>query len=206
MFESFEGFGSLSGMGNRPGIIVVDFIKAFTDSNCQLGSNYNSEIKETKLLLYKAREKNLLVVFTTVFYEPHFKDAGHFIQKVPALRILTEHSDWVKIDERLERREESEPLISKKFASAFFGTNLVSLLNSQNIDTTIIVGCTTSGCVRATSVDALQNGYQVIIPQSCVGDRSRAAHEANLYDIQTKYGDVVNLPEVINYLDQMNNH
>ena len=200
--ERFEGFGSSSGAGKRPCILVVDFIKGFTDPGCQLGSDYTKELANTKLLLDSARKQQIPVLFTTVMYEPHFRDAGHFIQKVPALRVLTEGSEWTKLDPRLERREDAEPLIVKKFASAFFGTHLHSILTSEGVDTVIVTGCTTSGCVRATAVDALQHGYRVLVPEQCVGDRSQSAHRANLYEMQTKYADVVSVERVLDYLNE----
>ncbi|MFJ7640228.1 isochorismatase family protein [Peribacillus sp. NPDC046944] len=204
MSQSFEGFGDSSGFGSRPAIIVVDFIKGFTDTASALGSDLTSQLEATKKLLYHARSKAIPIVFTTVNYEPHFRDGGYFIKKVPALKLLTADSKWVNVDEKLERDEKSEPLIVKKFASSFFGTHLHSFLTSERVDTAIIVGCTTSGCVRATAVDALQYGFRVVVPEACVGDRSIEAHKANLYDIQTKYGDVTSLEVVIDYISQLN--
>lgn len=203
MSQSFEGFGDLSGFGIRPAIIVVDYINGFTDPASALGSDLTSQLEATKTLLDYARRKNIPIAFTTVIYEPHFRDGGYFIQKVPALKLLTADSKWVKVDERLERDESSEPLIVKKFASSFFGTHLHSFLTSERVDTAIITGCTTSGCVRATAVDALQYGYRVVVPEECVGDRSMEAHKANLYDIQTKYGDVTSLEIVVDYINQL---
>jgi maleamate amidohydrolase len=198
--ESFAGFGHSSGFGTRPCVIVVDFIKGFTDPECPLGSDYTPQLEATQKLLQAARNKNVPVIFTTVIYEPHFRDGAHFIKKVPALKALTADSSWVEIDPSLERNETSEPLIIKKFASSFFGTHLHSLLTAEQVDTTIVTGCTTSGCVRATVVDALQHGYRVIVPEPCVGDRSQAAHQANLYDIKTKYGDVLSLDSTLAYI------
>ena len=200
--EHFEGFGSSSGAGKRPCIIVVDFIKGFTDPNCLLGSDFSKELANTKQLLDIGRKQQIPIIFTTVMYEPHFRDGGYFIQKIPALRVLTADSEWTQLDPRLERREETEPLIVKKFASSFFGTHLHSILTSEGVDTTIVAGCTTSGCVRATVVDALQHGYRVLVPEQCVGDRSRSAHQANLYDMQTKYADVVSVERVLDYLKE----
>lgn len=199
MMEQFKGFGESVGMGTKPGIIVVDFIKGFTDEACALGSDYDAEVNATLELLQLARRKDVPIYFTTVIYEEHFRDGAYFLKKVPALKSLVAGTELVEIDDRLAK-EASEPLIIKKFASAFFGTNLSSLLVNENIDTTIIVGATTSGCIRATAVDALQHGYRVIIPEECVGDRSQKAHEANLYDIATKYGDIINLDKAKNYL------
>lgn len=195
-----DGFGQSSGMGFNPVIIVVDFAKGFTDPNSPLGSNLEKEIRFTKELLDVARRKGIFILFTTVVYGPGFKDGAHFIRKVPALKTLIEGSEATEIDPRLTRNNEKEPLIVKKFASAFFGTSLSSILSYEKIDTAIIVGCTTSGCIRATAVDALQHGYRVVIPEECVGDRSQRAHEASLSDIQTKYGDVVSLETVKEYL------
>lgn len=194
------GFGQSTGMGFNPVIIVVDYMKGFTDSDSPLGTNLDKEIRYTKELLDLARRKNVSIIFTTVAYEPGFNDGAHFIRKVPALKTLTVGSPTTEIDPRLDRNEENEPLITKKFASAFFGTNLSSILTYKKNDTAIIVGCSTSGCVRATAVDALQHGYHVVIPEECVGDRSQQAHRANLSDIQTKYGDVVSVEIVKQYI------
>ncbi|AQQ54739.1 isochorismatase family protein [Planococcus lenghuensis] len=202
-FGQFEGFGNATGMGNRPAIIVIDFMDGFTDPQSPLGADFDNEVKATKELLDAARKSGVPIIFTTVIYEEHFQDGAYFVKKIPALKILKEDSDWVKIDSRLERSQTKEPLIVKKFASAFFGTNLSSLLSYHRVDTAILTGCTTSGCVRATAVDALQHGYRVVIPEECVGDRSQKAHEANLYDIQTKYGDVVQLEDLKKYFLNM---
>lgn len=202
-FGQFDGFGNHVGFGRSPAIIVIDFMKGFTDHKSPLGSNYDKEVHATQELLDVARGNGVPIVFTTVIYERHFQDGGHFVKKIPALKVLTENSQWIEIDPRLGRDADKEPLIVKKFASAFFGTSLASWLAYHRIDTAILVGCTTSGCVRATAVDALQSGYRVIIPEECVGDRSAEANKANLYDIQTKYGDVVQLNEVKNHIEQM---
>ena len=202
-FDQFEGFGNYTGLGSSPAIIVIDFMNGFTDPRSPLGADFKDEVKATRELLGVAREHGAPIIFTAVIYEEHFQDGAHFVKKIPALKILKENSDWVKIDSRLERDRTREPLIIKKFASAFFGTNLSSLLSYYKVDTVILAGCTTSGCVRATAVDALQHGYRVVIPEECVGDRSQKAHEANLYDIQTKYGDVVQLDELKKYFLNM---
>jgi nicotinamidase-related amidase len=201
--ELFEGFGHSVGMGQTPCVIVVDFIKGFTDPSYPLGSDFSAELSATKRLLDVARQQNILVVFTTVIYEPHFRDGGYFVEKIPALKVLTSESELVNIDPFLERREQSEPLIVKKFASSFFGTNLHSMLTRKKVDTVIVTGCTTSGCVRATVVDALQHGYRVVVPEECVGDRSQSAHQANLYDMRIKYADVVKLETTIHYLQNL---
>ena len=131
--------------------------------------------------------------------ESEWQAAHIFITKVPALKVLKIGTPEVDVDPRLERRA-TEPILLKQFASAFFGTPLSSLLAAQHCDTVIVTGCTTSGCVRASVVDALQYGYRPIVPLEAVGDRSLEAHKANLFDIGAKYGDVILLNEVLDYL------
>ncbi|MBM7665974.1 nicotinamidase-related amidase [Solibacillus kalamii] len=202
MQKNYDGFAEVVGFGERPAIIVVDFINGFTDSACKLGSNYDEEIAQTSSLLEKAREHNIPIIFTTVEYGDAFEEAKYFLQKIPALQVLTENSHWVQVDKRLQRRQH-ELVIKKKFASAFFGTNLNSILTTKKVDTLIIVGCTTSGCIRATVVDALQYGYRAVVPEQCVGDRSLEQHQANLFDIQNKYGDIVSKDTVLHYFNQI---
>jgi nicotinamidase-related amidase len=125
--------------------------------------------------------------------------ASVFIEKVPALLALEAGSPWVEIDPRIAPAPD-EPVLVKSFASAFFGTPLSSLLASAGVDTVIVTGASTSGCIRATAVDALQHGYRAVVPREAVGDRNPAAHEANLFDLDTKYADVVSLEETLAYL------
>lgn len=195
-----EGFGESSGLGVRPAILVVDFIYGFTNPATQLGADFGSEIAATRRLLDVARDLRMPRYFTTIQYDPSLRTGAHFVRKVPALAIQTEGSGNIDVDDRLGRDPDKEPLIVKHFASAFFGTALASYLSFERVDTVIVTGCTTSGCVRATAVDALQHGYRVIVPEECVGDRSPEAHTANLRDIQTKYGDVVSLASLLDAL------
>ena len=197
-----KGLGYLVGFGQKPGIVNVDFIKSFTDPTSPLGSNLDSEVEATARLLAVARRKRVPVAFTTVAYDPNFREAGVFIKKLPALKMLVRGSDAVEVDPRLAR-EPDEHLIVKSYASAFFGTSLSSLFVSQGVDTVIVTGCTTSGCVRATVIDSMQHGFRTIIPVQCVGDRAAMPHEANLFDMNAKYGDVVELDDVLRYLDRL---
>ena len=189
-------------MGSRPAVLVVDFSCGFTDPACTLGSELTAEVEATKRLLAAAREKGLPVVFTTIGFEPSLKDGGLWLQKVPALGDLQLGGHWVEIDPRLEPRED-ETVIVKKGASAFFGTNLAAILVSQQVDSVILCGATTSGCIRATAVDLLQNGWPTLVPRECVGDRAQAPHEANLFDIQAKYADVVGLEAALAYVESV---
>jgi maleamate amidohydrolase len=187
-------------MGESPGVLVVDFSCGFTDPECALGSDLSAEVEATRQLLDAARAKGLPVIFTTIGFEPSLKDGGLWLQKAPALGDLQVGGRWVEIDPRLDRRED-ETIVLKKGASAFFGTNLAAILVSQGIDSVVLCGATTSGCVRATAVDLLQYGFPTLVPRECVGDRAQAPHEANLFDIQAKYADVVSLEDALGYVE-----
>lgn len=195
-----KGLAGRVGFGRKPAVLVIDFIIGFTDQESPLASELGPELEATLTLLDAARTKNVPVIFTTTAYDEDMEDAGIFPLKVPSLAQLIRGTKWVEIDPCLQRRR-SEPVIEKKYASAFFDTSLASDLRSQEVDTLIVAGCTTSGCVRASVVDALQNGFRAIVPRECVGDRSPEQHAANLVDMDGKYGDVVDLADVISYLD-----
>jgi nicotinamidase-related amidase len=189
-------------MGERPAVLVVDFSCGFTDPECALGSELSNEVEATRRLLDAARAKGLPVIFTSIGFEPSLRDGGLWLQKVPSLGDLQIGGRWVEIDPRLGHRED-ETIVLKKGASAFFGTNLTAILVSQNVDSVILCGATTSGCVRATAIDLLQNGFPALVPRECVGDRAQAPHEANLFDIQAKYADVVSLDDALAYVESV---
>ena len=189
-------------LGSRPAVLVVDFSCGFTDPECTLGADMTEAVEATKRLLDAARAKGLPVVFTTIGYEPSLKDGGLWLQKVPSLGDLQVGGRWVEIDPRLEPRDD-ETIVLKKGASGFFGTNLASILISQGVDSVILCGATTSGCIRATAIDLLQYGYPTLVPRECVADRARAPHEANLFDINAKYADVVSVEEALEYVDSV---
>jgi maleamate amidohydrolase len=132
-------------------------------------------------------------------YNKNGLDGGIFVQKVPILRTMIPGEPLAEIVPEL-RPTAQDVIIVKQYASAFFGTSLAALLTSLGVDTIILTGCSTSGCVRATAVDGMQHGFRVMVPRECVGDRHRLPHEANLFDIDSKYGDVVSKTAVINYL------
>jgi N-formylmaleamate deformylase len=186
-------------LGSRPAVLVVDFSCGFTDPAGSLGSELSAEVEATARLLRVAREHHVPVIFTTIAFEQSLADGGLWLQKMPGLADLQVGGPWVEIDPRLERRDD-ETLVVKKGASAFFGTNLSAILVSQGIDTIVLCGATTSGCIRATAVDLLQNGFPTLVPRECVGDRARVPHDANLFDIHAKYADVVGLEDAIGYI------
>ena len=187
-------------LGTRPAVLVVDFSRGFTDPECTLGSDLTREVEATNRVLAAAREREIPIIFTTIGFEPNLKDASLWLEKLPALEDLIVGSKWVEIDPRLERRED-ETVVLKKGPSAFFGTNLPSILISQGVDTVVLCGATTSGCIRASAIDLLQYGYPTLVPRECVGDRAQEPHEANLVDIQAKYADVISVEEALSYLE-----
>jgi nicotinamidase-related amidase len=201
-FYQRRGLSRRVGFGKRPSLLIIDFINAFTDQSSQLAGDFGKEISATQRLLEIARAKQLLIFFTTTQYEQGYAEAGVFIKKVPALEGLRKGSWMVQVDSRVEPRA-GEHLLVKNYASAFFGTSLASTLTANSIDTLLIAGCTTSGCVRASAVDGCQHGFRTIVVTEAVGDRALAPHEANLFDIDAKYGDVVGLEETLQYLNNL---
>jgi maleamate amidohydrolase len=200
---SFAGFHGRAGFGRRPALIVVDVNLGFTDPASPLVCELDAVVEAIGRLLEEARRADVPIVYTTVAYgDGDERAAAAFIDKVPALRTLEAGSRWVEIDARIAPRED-EPVLNKLFASAFFGTTLSSFLVANGCDSLIVTGASTSGCVRATVVDALQHGYRPIVPREAVGDRNPAAHEANLFDIDAKYGDVVAVEAVLEHLEEL---
>jgi maleamate amidohydrolase len=199
-FFASKGFGQRMGFGERPGLVVIDFMNAFTDSSMPLGANLDAEIEATRTVLAAARAAGTPTFYTVVYYEEQdIKDAGVWALKQTGIRSLIAGTPAVELDARLERRPD-EAIILKKYASAFFGTDLIARLNSRRIDTLLITGCTTSGCVRATAVDALQLGIRPVVIREAVGDRAEAAHRQSMFDMQQKYADIVDVDEVVSYV------
>jgi maleamate amidohydrolase len=200
MLRKFEerGLTRELGFGDRPAVLAVDFINAFTDPDLPFGADLDVAVDQARHVVDAARSAGVPVLFTTVAYDSP-SDAGLWAVKVPASATLRRDSPEVDVDARLGRRAE-EPVIVKRYASAFFGTDLTSRLNVVRADTVLIVGCTTSGCVRATAVDAIQSGFRPMVVLEAVGDRDARAHEQSLLDIQAKYGDVVSAESALAYL------
>jgi len=190
-----DGFGGRAGAGARPALVVVDLVNGFTDPESPLWCDADAAVAATARLLDAARAAGAPVAFTTVQYdEAGARVAQAFLAKIPALRTLGAGSRWTRVDERIAPRT-GEPVLAKLFASAFFGTPLAAMLAAERADTVVVTGASTSGCVRATAVDALQHGYRVVVPREAVADRQAGPHEAALFDIDAKYGDVVALDE-----------
>jgi maleamate amidohydrolase len=193
------GFGSPVARGARPAVVVVDLSRGFTEERFPTGSDLAAAVAATRRVLEAARAAGAPVVFTTIAFAPGDGERVAWIRKVPGLSVLAEGSEAVELDPRLERRAD-ELLLAKKGASAFFGTGLAGRLRSLGVDTAVVCGATTSGCVRATVVDAVQHDFPTLVVREAVGDRAQAPHEANLFDMDAKYADVVALDEALAYL------
>lgn len=191
-----RGLGHRVGFGERPAIVVVDLIRGFTSGDSPLGADVPDTIAANLRLLTAGRDARVPVFFSTCHYVP---EAETWCAKIPSQRSLEPESPWVEVDPRLAPRA-NETVFVKHFASCFFGTSLREQLTEQKIDTVIVTGMTTSGCVRATVVDGVSAGFRPIIPREAVADRARLPHLASLFDIDAKYGDVVALDAVVTYL------
>ncbi|SHL32837.1 Nicotinamidase-related amidase [Pseudonocardia thermophila] len=193
------GFGASVRRGRRPAVVVVDLTNGFTDPAEPTGADLSDVVDATARLVSTARGRGLPIVWTTIAYTSAELDSVVWLQKAPGMRSLTEGSTAVAIDGRLPVAD-TDHVITKKGASAFFGTGLAAVLAAVRADTVIVCGATTSGCVRATVVDAVQSGYPVLVPRECVGDRAEGPAAAALFDIQAKYGDVVSLGDALTYV------
>ena len=196
-----RGFGKAMGFGQRSALLLIDMVQGFTDPNLPLGSSVDSAIEQANRLIDGARKAGIPVFFSTILYEePHLADAGLWVHKIDGLKTLTVTSPAVEQDPRLHRIE-SDAILKKKYASCFFGTDLVTRLLTRGVDTLVMAGCSTSGCVRATAVDACQYGLRPIVAREAVADRSPAAHAQSLLDIDALYGDVTSVDDILSYLE-----
>jgi maleamate amidohydrolase len=190
--------------GVRPALIVVDFVMAYLQPGSPLYAAVEPARDACVRLLQAAREAAIPVLHTNVRFQPGGRDGGVFFRKLPALRCFEDGvaPALTGFDPALEPSE-GETVVTKQYASAFFGTGLASTLTALRIDTLIIAGVSTSGCIRATAVDACQHGFIPLVVRDAVGDRHAAPHEANLFDLQAKYAEVVSLAQVQAYLAQL---
>jgi maleamate amidohydrolase len=207
LLQNYSGvFDSRLGFGHKPAVLVVDFINAYTTPGSPLYAEPVVEaVKQTVEVLTLARSKNVPVIYTRVIYNKNGLDGGMFVKKVPVLLKMIEGEPLADIVPELPPAP-SDVVIHKQYASAFFGTALAAMLTALGVDTLILTGCSTSGCIRASAVDGMQYGFRVIVPRECVGDRRPEPHEANLFDINSKYGDVVSKNEVMEYLERNAQH
>ncbi|NGM20655.1 isochorismatase family protein [Roseomonas stagni] len=190
-----QGMGNKAGMGQRPALVIVDYVNGFADPEHFGGGNIGPAIEQTVKLLAFARAHRWPVAHTRVVYADDGSDAGVFTLKAPSLLKLTEHSPLSQIVPELTPVP-GEHIVRKQGASGFFDTNLASWLRYQGADTVVVAGCTTSGCVRATVVDSLQHNFRTIVATDCVGDRAIGPHEANLFDMGQKYADLMTREQI----------
>jgi maleamate amidohydrolase len=199
-FFRARGFGQTIGFGESPALLIVDLVKAFTDASRPLGADLDAQIAASNRLIDAAHDRNVPVIFSSVSYsDPNLKDAGIWALKQKGTATLMASGDGPELDPRLHFRP-GDAMLMKKYASCFFGTDLVPRLLAGRADTLIITGCTTSGCVRASAVDACQIGFRPMVVREAVGDRSAAAHDQSLFDLNAKYADVVSLEATLQYL------
>jgi maleamate amidohydrolase len=185
-------FGAPLGFGTRQALVMIDFAEAYFAPGSPLFADRPEVVGQAADLLAWARARGILVCHTRVEYRPDGLDGGVFFRKIPALKVFCTGSPLAETVPQLAPRED-EPVITKQYASAFFGTSLASLLRSQGVDCVFMAGMSTSGCVRASAVDAMQNGFIPVVIADACGDRHPAPHEANLFDLAAKYADVLTL-------------
>ncbi len=184
------------GFGARPALLVVDYQRGMTDPASPLGTRMDGAIQAARRLLAAARAGRAPIHYTVVSYGAAAGDGGPFLKKMRGLALLREGTWFVELDPRLGRRP-TETVWAKRGASAFFGTALAAALTAAAVDTVVVCGCTTSGCVRASVIDSCQHGFHTIVVREAVADRAAGPHEANLFDMDSKYADVVSLGEAL---------
>ncbi|WP_420638447.1 isochorismatase family protein [Candidatus Poriferisocius sp.] len=193
------GFSNRLGFGAAPALVVVDFCRAYLDEDSPLYAGVEEARRSCVRVLVAAREAGVPVLHTRVEFQPGGADGGIFFRKVAALECFVRGNPLAAFGEGLEPAE-GEVVVTKQYASAFFGTSLAPTLTAMGIDTLMIAGVSTSGCVRATAVDACQNGFIPIVIRDACGDRDPSVHDANLFDLDAKYADVVSEQEALNHL------
>ena len=185
--------------GQHPALLIVDFVVAYLDPASPLYAGVEDALASNERLLAAARKAGIPVLFTNVVYTAGGADGGVFYRKVPALKLFDQGSQLGAFPASLQPRE-GELVISKQYASSFFGTHLASTLTAMGIDTLLITGLSTSGCVRATALDACQHGFLPFVVREACGDRHPGPHEANLFDLQAKYAEVISEAQALAHL------
>jgi maleamate amidohydrolase len=200
-----EGFAGNLKPGRRPALLVIDMMKAYFMEGSPFRLPSMECVYSTARLIQEARKSKIPVFFTRVVYRSDGRDGGIFTVKVPALRILTEGSKYAQFQDELTPSAD-DFVVTKHYASAFFGTSLSSTLRTIEIDTLVIAGVSTSGCVRASALDAMQNGFVPFVVSDAVGDRDPKVHESNLYDIEAKYAQVIDESSAVELIKSYGHH
>ena len=188
-------FGGKLGFGSRQALLMIDFAMAYFDPASPLFANRPEVVAPARSLLLWARARKMLVCHTRVEYRPDGLDGGVFFRKVPALQVFCNGNPLGDVVPELAATDD-EPVITKQYASAFFGTSLASTLHAQGVDCVVLAGMSTSGCVRASAVDAMQHGFIPVVVSDACGDRHPEPHAANLFDLDAKYADVMTLAQI----------
>jgi len=200
--DNYRGaFDGNLGFGDRPALILIDFVQAYFDERCPLYAGVDDALASAMRIREAARAAGIPVIYTKVVYQQGGIDGGVFFRKVPALEAFIEGNPLGSWPADFAPGED-ELVISKQYPSAFFGTSLAAMLTASKVDTLIITGLTTSGCVRATCIDAVSNGFIPIVVSDACGDRHDAPHKANLFDMQAKYADVVDEQAILRELQR----
>jgi maleamate amidohydrolase len=201
--ENYQrAYGGRIGFGTKPVLLMVDFVQAYFEPGCDLYAGVDSALASVLRLRKAARAAKVPVILTRVAYHESGIDGGRFFEKARPLRNFLPGSPTAVWPAGLAP-EPDELVISKQYPSAFFGTSLASTLTAAGIDTVILTGLSTSGCVRASCVDSMSHGFRTIIVREACGDRHPAPHEANLFDMNAKYADVVEESEVMEYFEKI---
>lgn len=198
-FYQQTGLAGRAGLGDHPAVVLVDMQAGWYDPERRLGADMDSSLAAAVELVTAARAANVAVVYVWSAWNAGAQDSGRWVDKIPALAELTLGTDGTEIHPAVAPQS-GDPMILKKGPSGFFNTPLVEVLDELGVDTVLLAGASTSGCIRATSIDSMSNGFRTVLPAEAVGDRRPAPHEANLFDIDAKYGDVVPLRAVLEYL------
>lgn len=192
------GFGGRLTFGQRPALLVIDVVEAYLkpDSSLYLGPTGAEAVASFERLIAACRAKSIPVIYTQVVYGAEGRDGGLFYQKVPALRAFDAGSPLGAIPASIAPQPQ-DVVVTKQYASAFFGTSLASTLRAMGVDTVLLGGFSTSGCVRASALDTLQNGFAPFVVAEACADRDPRPHEANLFDLQAKYAEVISETEAL---------
>ncbi len=196
------GFGRALPFGRSPALLIVDFVRAYIEPGSPLYAGCESAFESAKRVLAAARAARIPVIFTGVEYQPGGVNGGIFYRKVGALKVFDSGSRLGEYCNGMTPQP-GEQLLLKQYASAFFGTPLAATLTALGVDTVVITGVSTSGCVRATALDACQHGFLPFVVRDAVGDRDPRPHEASLFDLQAKYAEVVSEADILRHLQAL---
>ena len=202
-FYDERGYHGRIGPGSSPALLIIDFSLAFTSGRSTFpGGHFEPEIAQTRRLIEAFRAHTRPILFTTIAYSDPKSEAGWWMAKVPWIDHCRLDSPLVGIDPRIEPKAD-EPVIVKPYPSSFFRTDLDERLQTLGVDTLVIAGCTTSVCVRATAIDAMQHGYRPLLAAEAIGEFDPALHALHLRDLDARYADVCSVDMIIDHLGTM---